>query len=161
MVGIPKRFFNIRPKVSGPAVDPPANIVKLMAIPIVIAPITADTGRNKESFEIGELKNKNTGTALVGITVFIINSFPISNHPKSMRAMLMNKFDAKTGIPAKSCRIIAIPVTPPKARLCGAINRLMPTAKIIEPNSIQIKFLGSILLNLVFCIKINLPFGLN
>lgn len=70
VIGIWNRFFSTRPIVSGPAVEPPANIVRLIPIPIVTAPIIAergnasgtltlepDRGRCKVKLEIDTKKN--------------------------------------------------------------------------------------------------------
>lgn len=139
VTGIPKRFSNTRPIVSGPAVDPPACMVKLIPIPTVTAPIIAESSKLGASFESGVVKNRNSGKIIVGIMVLTINSCQRSNQPISITIVLKTRFDTKRGSPVKLRRMIVVPVTPPKARLCGERKRFIPIARIKEPVNRRIK----------------------
>lgn len=132
-IGILKRFFSTRPIVSGPAVDPPANIVRLIPMPTVIAPSTAETGKLAVNLENGAVKNRSGGKSTVGIIVFTINLYPSSSQPTHITIALKIMFDTDIGSPNKLWIIMVIPVTPPKARLCGTMKILIPIAKMVDP----------------------------
>ncbi len=101
VTGTWKRFFNIKPTVSGPAVDPPARMVKLIPVPTVTAPNTADNGKFNEKLDKGAVKKRKTGKIAVGITVLTINPRPSSNQPPSITMILIKKLETKSGIPVR------------------------------------------------------------